>query len=589
MKKTLISLLSTFLLCGLITGMCMTAQAKSTYESESNDSYSTADKITLGESMTGVISSYDDCDYYKITPTENGKISIKFKHTYEDSYDDWNIYVYMYNNGTYTQLSSDNVDLNSNEAISIPYIGAVANRTYYICVSMCCSGTVGKQYTISTSFTKSNYYEKELNNVYSTATKVTLGHSYSGTINNNDDKDYYKIIPSDNGKISISFNHQYEDSYDDWNVYIYRYLNGEYIELSSNNIDLNGNEVVSLPYIGAVKNGIYYVCVSRCCSGVVGKNYTLKTNFTSSQYYEKEPNNVYSKSTNVILNNTYSGNINNNDDEDVYKVVAPMKGKISITFNHVFADSYDDWNVYIYKYSNGEYSQLSCTNVDLNSNSKTVLPAVGTVKNGMYYIKVSKCCSGVIGKNYTIDINFSFSGSTSFKVSSRSTNSLKLAWSKVGGVSGYQLQRKSGNSYKTVVNTTATSYKMSNLKTGTKYTFRIRAYKELNGKKYYSSWKVLTTSTSPGTPSLKVTAGTKKASLSWNKQTGASGYVVYMATSKNGTYKKVATVKGGTKTSYTKTGLTKGKTYYFKVRAYKTVDGTNIYGAYSAVKSAKIK
>ena len=62
-----------------------------------------------------------------------------------------------------------------------------------------------------------------------------------------------------------------------------------------------------------------------------------------------------------------------------------------------------------------------------------------------------------------------------------------------------------------------------------------------------------------------------------------------MATSKNGSYKKIATVKGGTKVIYTKTGLSKGKTCYFKVKAYETVDGNNIYGNYSAVKSAKIK
>ena len=86
-----------------------------------------------------------------------------------------------------------------------------------------------------------------------------------------------------------------------------------------------------------------------------------------------------------------------------------------------------------------------------------------------------------------------------------------------------------------------------------------------------------------------VPAGTKKASLSWNKQTGASGYVVYMATSKNGTYKKIATVKGSAKVSYTKTGLTKGKTYYFKIAAYTSVDGKTISGGYSAVKSVKIK
>ncbi len=90
-------------------------------------------------------------------------------------------------------------------------------------------------------------------------------------------------------------------------------------------------------------------------------------------------------------------------------------------------------------------------------------------------------------------------------------------------------------------------------------------------------------------PTLKVTAGSKKASLSWNKQTGATGYVVYMSTSKTGKYKKIATVKGNSKVSYTKTGLTKGKTMYFKVAAYKTVDSKTITGSFSAVKSAKIK
>ena len=119
--------------------------------------------------------------------------------------------------------------------------------------------------------------------------------------------------------------------------------------------------------------------------------------------------------------------------------------------------------------------------------------------------------------------------------------------------------------------------------------FRVRAYKNVNGKKYYSTWKTLTTATLPGTPTLSVTAGTKKATLKWNKQTGATGYIVYMATSKNGIYKKVATVKGNSKISYTKTGLTKGTTYYFKVAAYETVGGKTIYSSYSAVKAVKVK
>ena len=116
------------------------------------------------------------------------------------------------------------------------------------------------------------------------------------------------------------------------------------------------------------------------------------------------------------------------------------------------------------------------------------------------------------------------------------------------------------------------------------------AYKTIDGKKVLSSvYTLLTTATKPGTPTLKVTAGSKKATLSWNKQTGATGYVVYMATSKNGKYTKIATLKGNTKVSYIKTGLTKGKTYYFKVAAYETIGGKNIYGSFSSVKYANIK
>ncbi len=43
------------------------------------------------------------------------------------------------------------------------------------------------------------------------------------------------------------------------------------------------------------------------------------------------------------------------------------------------------------------------------------------------------------------------------------------------------------------------------------------------------------------------------------------------------------------KTSYTKTKLKKGKTYYFKVRAYKTYKGKKTYSAYSKVVKVKIK
>ena len=64
------------------------------------------------------------------------------------------------------------------------------------------------------------------------------------------------------------------------------------------------------------------------------------------------------------------------------------------------------------------------------------------------------------------------------------------------------------------------------------------------------------------------------------------GYDVYYGTSK--TSIKTALAKRTTKKSASKK-LTSGKTYYFRARAYKTVNGKKVYTDYSSVKKIKIK
>lgn len=59
-----------------------------------------------------------------------------------------------------------------------------------------------------------------------------------------------------------------------------------------------------------------------------------------------------------------------------------------------------------------------------------------------------------------------------------------------------------------------------------------------------------------------------------------------MSTSKNGVYKLL---KDTEKTTYNKTGLKSKKGYYFKVRAYRAVDGKNVYSSYSTAKYIKVK
>ena len=88
---------------------------------------------------------------------------------------------------------------------------------------------------------------------------------------------------------------------------------------------------------------------------------------------------------------------------------------------------------------------------------------------------------------------------------------------------------------------------------------------------------------------LTVSSKKKKAFLKWKKNSKATGYEIYRATKKNGKYKKIRTIKKASAATFTDSKVKKGKTYYYKVRAYKTVKGNKANGKFSAVRKVKIK
>lgn len=81
----------------------------------------------------------------------------------------------------------------------------------------------------------------------------------------------------------------------------------------------------------------------------------------------------------------------------------------------------------------------------------------------------------------------------------------------------------------------------------------------------------------------------KKATVTWKKVSGADGYVVqYSVKSGMKNAKKVVISKGSTTKKVLKK-LKSKKIYYVRVRAYKNINGTKIYTAYSAVDQVKVK
>lgn len=174
--------------------------------------------------------------------------------------------------------------------------------------------------------------------------------------------------------------------------------------------------------------------------------------------------------------------------------------------------------------------------------------------------------------------------------SKQTKSNIKLSWKKVSGATGYQVQIYKNKKWVTIKTTSATSYTATKLSTATTYKFRVRAYKSVKGTKTYGSYSAtVTTTTKTSAPVITVKAGTKKATVTWKKVKGATGYEVYRSRKKTSGYKKVATAKKASTVKFTSTKLTKNKTYYFKVRTYRTVNGKKVYSDFSKVKSVKVK
>ena len=176
-------------------------------------------------------------------------------------------------------------------------------------------------------------------------------------------------------------------------------------------------------------------------------------------------------------------------------------------------------------------------------------------------------------------------GKTKIGGTSRTTSSVTLPWSKVAGATKYRVYYKVNGAakYTMAADTTSLKYTVKGLKSATTYKFAVKAFGYGKWSDVYAT-KITTTSPDK-VAKTTVTPGSRKATVKYSKVARATGYEIYMAKG-NGKYVKVKTTKSN---SYVKTGLTKGATYKFKVRAFKKV-GTNVYyGAFSSAKSAKVK
>ena len=171
------------------------------------------------------------------------------------------------------------------------------------------------------------------------------------------------------------------------------------------------------------------------------------------------------------------------------------------------------------------------------------------------------------------------------KATALTNGNIRLTWAKVTGADTYTVYRRAGKTgtYRLLTTVKGTTYTNSSGKAGVRYYYRVVASNSVTRVQSQLSATVAATKRL-AKPTLKVTLSAKKPSLSWKKVSGATKYVVYRATSKNGKYTKLTTT---TRTAYRHATAKKGKTYYYKV--YAVCSRSAGKSAASSVKSVKSK
>lgn len=280
-------------------------------------------------------------------------------------------------------------------------------------------------------------------------------------------------------------------------------------------------------------------------------------------------------------------------------------GKSSVSTINVLAKSIHATGIKLNKTTlnlkNGTKEKLKATvtpnnttdgNVTWKSSNKKI--AKVTSRGNVYAKSVGECtvtATTANGKKVTCKVKV-VPGTATIKATNNGYNSIKLTWNKLGDVTGYWIYRKTpGSKYKTIakVSGTTVSYKDKNLVTGQKYYYKIKGYKKV-GKTTYKGSKSKASKAYPKPAKVKITSiksTAKGAKLYWKKVVGASGYVIYRSESKTGKYTKIKEIKKQKKIFYNNTGLLKGKTYYYKVMAYRNMSGIYVYGKYSTVKQIR--
>ena len=258
-----------------------------------------------------------------------------------------------------------------------------------------------------------------------------------------------------------------------------------------------------------------------------------------------------------------------------------------------------DWNrndkvtgYIIEQYKGGKWTQIAVT-----KNNTTLTFTVKGLADATPYSFRIKTYKNADGKtNYsgytTVKAETPPAAVKNARVTSTTATWITLEWERNANVTGYAIEQYKGGKWTQIAvtkNNTTLKFIVKGLNPDTKYSFRIRAYKTNGTKTTYGGYVSMAGTTRiANVAKFNATALSQTVvKLSWSRNTIASGYVIEQY--KGGKWTQINVIKDKNVTTMVVSPLAKGTTYSFRMKSFKTVDGSNRFSEYISAKVTTAK
>ncbi|PAD66225.1 hypothetical protein CHH83_25170 [Bacillus sp. 7586-K] len=181
---------------------------------------------------------------------------------------------------------------------------------------------IGAVSLMPTNASAATVKEVEQNNSVSTAMAIQLSNTYTGTVNDQDKYDFFKVSTTDNGFLNVNFTAN--GSGNDNNHYIVTLMDANQTKIMA----FRDNDIAK-PSMG-IKKGTYYIKIEYTGYYDAPTNYSFTTSLTKNATSELEGNNTISLAQTMQIGKKHTGYLTNTDTKDIYKFTMSQDGNLHV-------------------------------------------------------------------------------------------------------------------------------------------------------------------------------------------------------------------------------------------------------------------